>query len=159
MCRSTVWPFLHSAALHRHWRQQADPSRREGEDPPLRRSCAGGLGLGDAAPPSDKKASRQESPHRRAHAEAFDLYSPEIDSDPFPMYQWLRENHPAYWNGNDKYWILSRYEDVVRARRTGRRSHLPVALVDEIPGRTNATLGTTIRPRHDRLRALANSPS
>ncbi len=88
----------------------------------------------------------------------FDLYSPEIDSDPFPMYEWLRENHPAYWNGEDKYWILSRYDDVVRAAQDWETfSSTSGNLIDEIPGRTNATLGTTDPPRHDRLRALANS--
>jgi cytochrome P450 len=88
----------------------------------------------------------------------FDLYSPEIDSDPFPMYRWLRENHPAYWNGDDNYWVLSRYEDVVRAAQDWETfSSTGGNLVDEIPGRTNATLGTTDPPRHDRLRALANS--
>ncbi|MBM3607617.1 MAG: cytochrome P450 [Alphaproteobacteria bacterium] len=88
----------------------------------------------------------------------FDLYSPQIDADPFPMYAWLREEHPAYWNGDDKYWILSRYEDVLRAAQDWETfSSTGGNLVDEIPGRTNATLGTTDPPRHDRLRALAQA--
>lgn len=88
----------------------------------------------------------------------FDLYAPEIDADPFPMYAWLRENHPAYWNDADKYWVLSRYDDVLRAAQDWETfSSTGGNLIDEIPGRTNATLGTTDPPRHDRLRALANS--
>lgn len=88
----------------------------------------------------------------------FDLYSPEIDSDPFPMYEWLREKHPAYWNEQDQYWVLSRYEDVFRATQDWETfSSTSGNLIDEIPGRTGATLGTTDPPRHDRLRALANS--
>ena len=88
----------------------------------------------------------------------FDLYSPDIDRDPFPMYEWLREEHPAYWNEQDKYWVLSRYDDVYNATQDWETySSTGGNLIDEIPGRTNATLGTTDPPRHDRLRALAQA--
>ncbi len=88
----------------------------------------------------------------------FDLYSPEIDANPFPMYEWLRETAPAYWNERDQYWVLSRYDDVSRAAQDWETfSSTSGNLIDEIPGRTGATLGTTDPPRHDRLRALANS--
>lgn len=88
----------------------------------------------------------------------FDLYSPDIDRDPFSMYEWLREEHPAYWNEQDKYWVLSRYEDVFNATQDWETySSTGGNLIDEIPGRTNATLGTTDPPRHDRLRALAQA--
>ena len=46
--------------------------------------------------------------------EAFDLYSPAIDADPFPYYEILREQYPCYWSENGKLWILSRYDDIVR---------------------------------------------
>src|SRR5262249_946613 len=49
--------------------------------------------------------------------EAFDLYSPEIDADPFPHYQILREQYPCYWSESGKLWILSRYDDIVEATR------------------------------------------
>jgi len=88
----------------------------------------------------------------------FDLYSPDIDRDPFPMYEWLREEHPAYWNEADKYWVLSRYDDVLNAAQDWETySSSGGNLIDEIPGRTGATLGTTDPPRHDRLRALAQA--
>jgi hypothetical protein len=45
--------------------------------------------------------------------EAFDLYSPAIDADPFPYYEILREQYPCYWSENGKLWILSRYDDIV----------------------------------------------
>jgi cytochrome P450 len=48
-------------------------------------------------------------------AEVFDLYSPEIDADPFPAYERLREQYPCYWSDSGKFWILSRYEDVFNA--------------------------------------------
>ena len=49
--------------------------------------------------------------------EAFDLYSPEIDADPFPYYEILREQYPCYWSESGKLWILSRYDDIVQAAR------------------------------------------
>jgi len=49
------------------------------------------------------------------NTEAFDLYSPEIDADPFPYYATLREQYPCYWSENARLWILSRYDDIVQA--------------------------------------------
>ena len=49
--------------------------------------------------------------------DAFDLYSPAIDADPFPYYEILREQHPCYWSESGKLWILSRYDDIVQAAR------------------------------------------
>jgi cytochrome P450 len=93
-----------------------------------------------------------------ATAEVFELYSPEIDADPFPAYERLREQYPCYWSEGGKYWILSRYEDVFNAAQDWQSfSSAQGNLVDEIPGRTGATLGSTDPPRHDRLRALSQA--
>ncbi len=86
----------------------------------------------------------------------FDLYSTGIDADPFPSYAALREHHPCYWSDANGLWILSRFEDVNAAAQDWRTfSSTSGNLIDELPGRTGATLGTTDPPRHDRLRALA----
>jgi cytochrome P450 len=91
-------------------------------------------------------------------ADVFDLYSPEIDADPFPAYARLREQHPCYWSDSGKFWILSRYEDVFNAAQQWETySSAQGNLIDEIPTRTGATLGTTDPPRHDRLRALTQA--
>ena len=45
--------------------------------------------------------------------EPFDLYSPEIDADPFPYYEILREQYPCYWSDSAKLWVISRYDDIV----------------------------------------------
>jgi cytochrome P450 len=90
--------------------------------------------------------------------EAFDLYSPEIDADPFPYYAILREQYPCYWSESGQLWILSRYDDIVEAARAWETfSSSQGNLIDELPGRAGATLGTTDPPRHDRLRALSQS--
>ena len=85
----------------------------------------------------------------------FDPYSPAIDADPFPAYRTLREEHPCFWCEESGMWVLSRHADILHAL-----SHWQVyssakgTLVDELPDRAGATLGTTDPPRHDRLRAL-----
>jgi cytochrome P450 len=90
--------------------------------------------------------------------EAFDLYSPEIDADPFPFYEILREQYPCYWSESGQLWILSRYDDIVQATRDWETfSSAQGNMIDELPGRAGATLGTTDPPRHDRLRALSQA--
>jgi len=90
--------------------------------------------------------------------EAFDLYSPAIDANPFPYYAVLREQHPCYWSESGKLWILSRYDDIVEAARDWETfSSSQGNMIDELPGRAGATLGTTDPPRHDRLRALSQA--
>ena len=88
----------------------------------------------------------------------YDLYHPSIDRDPFPIYAWLRDNAPAYWSERDRHWILTRYDDVAEAIQNWETfSSTSGNLVDELPGRAGATLGSTDPPRHDRLRALAQA--
>jgi len=90
--------------------------------------------------------------------EPFDLYSPLIDADPFPSYAELRENYPCYWSESAKLWILSRYDDIVEAARDWQTfSSSEGNMIDELPGRAGATLGTTDPPRHDRLCALSQA--
>jgi cytochrome P450 len=90
--------------------------------------------------------------------DVFDLYSPEIDVDPFPRYQLLREQFPCYWSESGRLWILSRYEDILRAARDWETfSSSQGNMIDELPGRAGSTLGTTDPPRHDRLRALSQA--
>ena len=90
--------------------------------------------------------------------EPFDIYSPLIDADPFPFYAELREKYPCYWSESGKLWILSRYDDIVAAARDWETfSSAQGNLIDELPGRSGATLGTTDPPRHDRLRALSQA--
>ena len=90
--------------------------------------------------------------------EPFDLYSPLIDADPFPYYAALRDQYPCYWSESAQLWILSRYDDIVEAARDWQTfSSAQGNMIDELPGRAGATLGTTDPPRHDRLRALSQA--
>ena len=90
--------------------------------------------------------------------ELFELYSHGIDADPFPGYARLRDDAPCYWSDSAGLWIFSRYEDVAKAAQDWETfSSLRGNLIDEIPGRSGGTLGTTDPPHHDRLRSLAQA--
>lgn len=86
---------------------------------------------------------------------SFDPYSSAVDANPFPFYKTLRDEHPAFWSEQAGMWILSRYDDIVRAGQDWRTySSAQGNMMTELPGRAGATLGTTDPPRHDRLRGL-----
>ncbi|MAK59592.1 MAG: cytochrome [Ponticaulis sp.] len=85
----------------------------------------------------------------------FDPYSPELDANPFPIYQRLREEAPCFWSDKANMWVLSRHEDIMNALKDWQTySSASGNLMDELPNRAGATLGTTDPPRHNRLRAL-----
>src|SRR5262245_38627560 len=85
----------------------------------------------------------------------FDPYAPEVDADPFALYRILRDEHPCFWSDEARMWILTRHADISTALANWRTfSSASGNLMDELPNRAGATLGTTDPPRHDRLRAL-----
>ena len=85
----------------------------------------------------------------------FDPYSPAVDADPFPYYKTLRDEHPCFWSEDANMWVLSRYGDIVRALNDWETySSAEGNLMDELPNRAGATLGTTNPPYHDQLRGL-----
>lgn len=85
----------------------------------------------------------------------FNPYTPAFDADPFGAYAELRAHHPCAWSAAANMWVLTRHEDIAHALRDWETySSASGNLMDELPGRAGATLGTTDPPRHDRLRAL-----
>ena len=47
----------------------------------------------------------------------YDPFSLELQQDPYPVYQWLRDEHPIYHNERLGFWAVSRYDDVKRVTR------------------------------------------
>jgi len=85
----------------------------------------------------------------------FDPYSPEMDADPFPTYRALRDEAPCFYSEEASMWVLTRHDDIVAALNDWRTfSSAQGNLMDELPNRAGATLGTTDPPRHNRLRGL-----
>ncbi len=50
----------------------------------------------------------------------FDPYCWDFAKDPYPLYQWLRDEAPCYYQPTMNFYILSRYEDVWQAHRDAR---------------------------------------
>jgi len=38
-------------------------------------------------------------------------------SDPYPIYAWMREEAPAYWDSTNELWGISRYDDIVEIEK------------------------------------------
>lgn len=51
--------------------------------------------------------------------EAIDILSPSFAADPYAAYRIMREEAPLIWHEAMGSWIVSRYEDVSRAFRSG----------------------------------------
>jgi cytochrome P450 len=45
----------------------------------------------------------------------YDPYSYEVHEDPYPIYRWLRDEAPAYYNERLGFWALSRFDDCHQA--------------------------------------------
>ncbi len=99
------------------------------------------------------------------------LVSPEIFSDPYPIYHQLREQDPVHWSEVWGCWVLTRYADVIAVLRDYRRftnvgriasflDQLPADVRAQIqPLYDNFTVGmpNTDPPEHTRVRGLVNT--
>ena len=43
----------------------------------------------------------------------FNPFDYDFHRDPYPTYEWLRENAPAYYNPELDFWAVSRFDDVL----------------------------------------------
>lgn len=50
-------------------------------------------------------------------SQTFNFLAPEFITDPYPAYQYLRDEHPLFFDLPTSHWLLSRYEDVFAALR------------------------------------------
>lgn len=50
-----------------------------------------------------------------------DLFSAEVHDNPYPAYSELRRNHPVFYDSDEDFWIVSRYEDVALILRDSQR--------------------------------------
>ncbi len=98
----------------------------------------------------------------------FDFFKPEFSQNPYPFYEWLRENDPVHWGisadvGETGMWHVARHADIQTVLRDPRYIHrqrppgdnLPpmVALFLELAGQS---LLFNNPPAHTRLRGLVS---
>jgi len=92
------------------------------------------------------------------------IFTPELISDPYPTYRFLRENHPVLHIPDTNTWILTRYQDIVETLRDKRLGHIddpslsPEQREEAMKNPAVAGLAATMLvqnpPDHTRLRAL-----
>ncbi|MGO9007417.1 MAG: hypothetical protein ACLQIQ_10985 [Beijerinckiaceae bacterium] len=67
-----------------------------------------------------------------------------VDVDAFPTFRILRDEHSCHWSREADMWVLSRYDDILRALNDwSTYSSATGNPMTELPNRANATLGTT----------------
>ncbi len=93
-----------------------------------------------------------------------DFTSPELQANPYPVLEELRENDPVFWNGNA--WLVTRYEDCVALftdpRMSSQRIDATFAVLPEDVQRELQPLRDVLGdrmllsdpPKHTRLRTL-----
>ena len=88
----------------------------------------------------------------------YNPYAFSLHDDPFAVYGRLRDEAPAYWNDELRFWALSRYDDVQQAFRDPARytSTEGIALESRGPNQTLQTLIVLDPPEHTAMRKLVN---
>ena len=87
------------------------------------------------------------------------MYSPfskAIFDNPYPVYRRLRDEAPAYRDPEDRWWVLSRFDDVSRALRDWETFSSKLGPAPENPdndGRKYSVISMD-PPRHDRIRGV-----
>jgi cytochrome P450 len=88
----------------------------------------------------------------------YDPYDVEIDRDPHPIWQRMREEQPIWWNERYQFWALSRFEDVWEAYRdTATFSSSHGVMLETLDFEFNMPLVIFMDPpAHDVMRKLVS---
>jgi cytochrome P450 len=85
-------------------------------------------------------------------------YSKAIFDDPYPVYRRLRDEAPVYRDPEDRWWVLSRFDDVAESLRdwqTFSSRQGPAPENRDNDGRKYSIISMD-PPRHDRIRGMLN---
>jgi cytochrome P450 len=89
----------------------------------------------------------------------YNPFSNAVQDDPYPIYHWLRDQAPCYYNADLDFYALSRFEDVWNATLDWRTYSSALGpLIEnkgELPGEFFSVLGMD-PPRHTRIRNLVS---
>ncbi|HUQ64221.1 MAG TPA: cytochrome P450 [Acidimicrobiales bacterium] len=116
----------------------------------------------DAATPPARAADSGESVAESSRMA--DPFPAEYRADPYPLYDWIRENDPVH-RAPDGNWVLVRYDDASMVLRDARFSTNPAWLGEETKAQISASpvrqVGTRLMmfldpPDHTRLRSLVS---
>lgn len=91
----------------------------------------------------------------------YDPFDPQVQQDPYPIYERLRDEAPVYWAEDANTWVLSRYDDVSAALAAPETFSSAKGIFPSPPGVDQSDLFLpmlimTDPPRHTQLRALVS---
>jgi len=89
----------------------------------------------------------------------YDPFSWEIDRDPYPVYRWMRDHAPVYYNERQDFYALTRFDDVLAALVDSERFTSTWSTSLEFMDGPKSGTGLMIYmdpPRHNRYRALVS---
>ncbi|MBB1034231.1 cytochrome P450 [Dietzia sp. CQ4] len=94
-------------------------------------------------------------------SELYNPYDPAVQADPYPIYQVLREESPVYWNKEQEFWALSRFDDIWAATQDHRRfsSAKGIVVGQDLAAGMGDLMPMMIMmdpPRHSALRKLVS---
>jgi len=96
------------------------------------------------------------------------LNGPKAVSNPYPIYDQLRNQDPVHWSESDNYWYITRYADLTSLIRDERMSSarfraVASGLPEEVQQKLSALIGAVSSwmlmsdpPSHTRMRGLVN---
>ncbi len=87
----------------------------------------------------------------------YDQYSYEVDDNPYEIFRRLRDEAPVWRNEKYNYWVLSRYDDVLKASMDWQNFSSAWGTVLELMSATPGEVPLMINndpPYHDQLRAV-----
>ena len=81
---------------------------------------------------------------------------PEYVADPYPFWERLRDERPVYWSETNRFWAVTRYDDVVEVLHDPARFSSGTNLVGASDESANPRLPMIQDdpPHHDRLRRI-----
>ena len=85
----------------------------------------------------------------------YDLFSPEVQDDPYPVYEWLLAQGPVYRNEERDFYAVARFEDVAANLRDWQRfSSLSGVRPDDLLEMQGPSIIAMAPPRHRELRQV-----
>ena len=85
----------------------------------------------------------------------YDLFSHEVQEDPYPVYEWLHTQGPVYKNEQRDFYALTRFEDVAAALRDWQRFSSSAGVrLDDLLELQGPSIIAMVPPRHRELRQL-----
>ena len=97
----------------------------------------------------------------------YDPFSPEFRTNPYPVYEELRQSAPVYWAERSRMWVVSRYDDVFAILKDTQRfssDAMAAVLVGSTrrsgqqlpPGMPRPSVVMSDPPMHTELRNIVN---